>query len=77
VERLRHAKYFISIDCFKGYSQFPLAEQSLEVLTFALDVELLTSIRLLQGQTAARFLFRNGMPELLWFDCSAIYWTRN
>jgi hypothetical protein len=65
LKKLSGSKFFSTIDCFKGYWQFPLAERSREYMSFATPGGIWTSTRLLQGQSDAVFLFQSGMQEVL------------
>jgi hypothetical protein len=65
LKKLSGSKFFSTIDCFKGYWQFPLAKESQEYMSFVVNDAVWTSTRLLQGQTDAVFLFQNGMSEVL------------
>jgi hypothetical protein len=65
LKKLSGSKFFSTIDCFKGYWQFSLSNESQEFMSFVVDNLVWTSTRLLQGQTDAVFMFQNGMTEVL------------
>jgi hypothetical protein len=55
LKKLAGSRYFSTVDCFKGYWQFPLAEESQEYMSFATPEGICTSTRLSQGQSDAVF----------------------
>jgi hypothetical protein len=48
-------------DALKGYWQFPLAEESQEIMSFQTDTTVYTPTRLIQGGTDSVFAFQNGI----------------
>jgi hypothetical protein len=65
LQKLKGARLFSTLDCHKGYWQFPLSEKSQEVLSFLTDTGVYTPTRLMQGERDAVFLFQSGMSEIL------------
>ncbi len=63
--KLAGFKYFSSLDALKGYWQFPLSEESQEIMSFQTDTTVYTPTRLIQGGTDSVFAFQNGMREVL------------
>jgi hypothetical protein len=63
--KLVGCKFFSSLDALKGYWQFPLSEESQEIMSFQTDSTVYTPTRLIQGGTDSVFAFQNGMREVL------------
>jgi hypothetical protein len=63
--KLSGCRYFSTLDALKGYWQFPLAEESQEIMSFQTDTTVYTPTRLIQGGTDSVFAFQNGMREVL------------
>ena len=62
---LTGSSYFSTLDAFKGYWQFPLDEESQEIVSFQTDSGIVTPTRLSQGLTDSVFAFQNGMREVV------------
>ena len=57
--KLSECKYCSTLDALKGYWQFPLAEESQEIMSFQMDATVYTPTRLIQGETDSVFAFQN------------------
>ena len=71
VQTMDGAKYFFSLDAFKGYWNFPLHKDTQEILSFMTDRGVYTPTRALQGHlNTAVAQFQGQMfvmfEELLW-----------
>ena len=62
---LEGAKFFASLDAFKGFWQFPLHEESQELYSFLTDKGCYTPTRIVQGSCDATTAFQAGMMEAL------------
>ena len=62
---LQDAKYFISVDCFKGFWQLPLHPECQEMFSFMTPTGVYTSNRLVQGQVDAPMYFQASIQEVL------------
>ena len=81
--QLTGAAYFAVFDAFKGYWQFPVEEDSQELLSFMTDAGVYTPNRIIQGATDAVACFQAGMQDalgellyqgvLLWIDDLILY----
>jgi len=82
-QHLEKAAWFSSLDPFKGFWQFPLAEESQEVYSFLTGLGVFTPTRLIQGSTDSAHAFQSGMMEvfedvlyicvLIWIDDVLVY----
>ena len=64
LHHLEKAALFSSLDAFKGYWQFPLAEESQEMYSFLTELGVFTRARLIQGSTDSAHVFQAGMMEV-------------
>jgi hypothetical protein len=60
-QHLEKAAWFSSLDTFKGFWQFPLAEESQEVYSFLTELGVFTLKRLIQGSTDSAHAFQASM----------------
>jgi len=82
-QHLEKAAWFSSLDTFKGFWQFPLAEKSQEVYSFLTELGVFTPTRLIQGSTDSAHAFQAGMMEIfedtlyicavIWIDDVLVY----
>jgi hypothetical protein len=82
-QHLEKAAWFSGLDAFKGFWQFPLAEESQEVYSFLTKLGVFTPTRLIQGSTDSAHAFQAGMMEvfgdmlyicvLIWIDDVLLY----
>jgi hypothetical protein len=63
-QHLEKASWFSTLDAFKGFWQFPLAEESQEVYSFLTELGVFTPTRLIQGSTDSAHAFQTGMMEV-------------
>jgi len=64
-QHLEKAAWFSSLDAFKGFWQFPLAEESQEVYSFLTELGVFIPTRLIQGNSDSAHAFQAGMMEVL------------
>ena len=86
LQHLNGSQLFATLDAFKGYWQFPLHEDSREILSFATHEGIFSPTRIIQGSQDAVFAFQAGMEEamgkllyqcvLIWVDDILVY-SRN
>ena len=60
-QHLENAAWFSSLDAFKGFWQFPLAEEGQEVYSFLTELGVFTPTMLIQGSTDSAHAFETGM----------------
>lgn len=64
-DKLTGAKYFFTIDFFKGYWQFPLHSDSQECMSFCTDTDVWTPNRVLQGSAGAVSYFQSSVQHIM------------
>jgi len=63
-QHIENAAWFSSLDAFKGFWQFPLAEESQEVYFFLTELSVFTPTRSIQVSTDSAHAFQAGMMEV-------------
>jgi hypothetical protein len=63
-QHLEKAAWFSSLDSFKKFRQFTLAQESQEVYSFLTELGVFTPTRLIQGSTDSAHAFQAGIMEV-------------